>query len=160
MEGGAPATQANSMDNRKKRIRSAWTRSVVSSRVIDLLISSPRNPWGIAGAHNSQFLLITNTRSTSAYIWLCNLKYLISLWLFTILIVVVVCLAVDFPIHFTHFSHPHMFPPCTPFFNLIAIPRACARLKAALTTWFDLFDPPFVQDGQASETCEGIIWKF
>lgn len=48
--GVAPATQANSMDNRKtfyrevKRIRSAWTRSVVSSRVIDMLIASPRNP--------------------------------------------------------------------------------------------------------------------
>ena len=48
--GGSPATQANSMDNRKtfyrevKRIRTAWTRSVVSSRVIDMLIASPRNP--------------------------------------------------------------------------------------------------------------------
>ena len=40
-EGVALATQAT---REVKRIRSAWTRSVVSSTVIDMLIASPRNP--------------------------------------------------------------------------------------------------------------------
>jgi len=31
------------------------------------------------------------------------------------------------------------------------------RTQMSMTTWFVLFDPPFLQDGQTCETCEGIL---